>query len=232
MNRTFKILIAICAVLLIMVGSYRVWMPRVLAGYALFELRNKKIENTPVPIQLKSPTSQSGTSITFATLQLMVPWSDELNTKGNNLDDVMYSFKNPNSITGSSTIIILKEVSIKDGLADSLAKRPAFFGPELKTNYDYYNRMIALSPSQVHLLHPPSEFLPEVLLLGVKAVTVPPTENTIFSFNNTHQVRGFYFNLTSTSTMATVFTPDDAGYSVTIVRANSSEVESILNSLK
>ncbi|HYF29332.1 MAG TPA: hypothetical protein VEA36_03140 [Candidatus Paceibacterota bacterium] len=216
-------LVVLAGIALLLVLTYREWLPRVIVGYGLIAMPER--EFGPVSDIVLSEPPPSGLRYEHQGVSLTVPWTDFHSYRATSTLAVRFG-----STTEDVRTIALFYDDLHMKRLIETPKEHAFYGGTLTTNYDVYRALHEVSREDVNLLAPPAEFMPTFILLMLKNVTLVTLP--AYRFENMHGIRGYLYQNSATSSMSKFFTPTDRDFTLIIGGATQAERDAILQSIQ
>lgn len=219
------VLLAILTVGVVLALTYRYWVVPAGTSLLLFRMRDNAMVQI-VPTHIPTPTDPvlSGTTYTFGNVSFSVPWTGGKLDRGET--SVRITFPN------RQYIMVFRNPDVYTELIGARGtEMQQLLGPDIKSNYELYRAMVAITPGAISLFAPSKELILQNMLLTMKAVISIPLKDPLYEYDTANGMYVFAFTR-ATSTIATFFTPKDEEYSLWIVNASSAEYNSIIKSLR
>lgn len=225
-----RALLVLIVVGLVLLATYRLWLPRVDALYLLWPLRAHVGAMTmATPITLATSTAQ-GKTYTLGALTLAMPWHTQ-ETVERGVDG--YSSIRHFGTKGEQNyhaFILLKNPSLRNSLAQQDAELSRYFDKYLHTNAATLKYLMHTTPKTISLVRSHDPFA-QALLMKFKD-TMILNGAPVFSFTTTQGVVGYLTHKNASTTLAEFFTADDQEYTLILVNATEEEVASVLQSVR
>lgn len=210
--------------------TFRLWLPRIDALYLLWPLRaHVGAMTVATPMVLATSTVQ-GDTYTLGALAITVPWhAREIAQQG--IDG--YSITKHFGVKGEPqyhTLILLKNPSVRNSLAQQSPQLSRYFDLHLRTNAATVRYLMHTTPKTISLLSSQDPFA-QALLMKFKDSMIL-TGAPVFSFTTVQGVEGYLTHKNASTTLAEFFTADDQEYTLLLTGATDDEVAGVLQSLK
>lgn len=211
---------------IILVLTQKLWMPRILVAYVLWETKDNSLalDSIPVAREISLATTTHITQMKYADLSFSLPFSVIKDTR-------LGSSSLAVRIDEDSTVVFLGRGNRYWQSWVTDARLIEMYDNKLLTNFDVYKAIMDTRYTDISVFYNTKDALGESMLLLQKSVIVPPHETTITSFENTHGIRGFEFTQSASSSIVTIFTPQDLQFEVLFRGLTRGEIDHILESI-
>ncbi len=213
-----------------LLATYRLWLSRVDALYLLWPLRSHTGAMTIASPMMLATSTVQGDTYTLGALTITVPWHAREITQ-RDIDG--YSITKHFGVKGEPkyhTLILLKNPSLRNSLAQQNPQLSRYFDLHLRTNAATVRYLMHTTPKTISLLSPQDPFA-QALLMKFKDSMIL-TGAPVFSFTTAQGVEGYLTHKNASTTLAEFFTVDDQEYTLLLTGATEDEVAGVLQSLR
>jgi hypothetical protein len=212
------ILLSIIALLFL---SYRIWIVPAGSAWLLWDLRHHPdVRIVPTPIQAPTDPIMYGQTFSFHNVSFTVPWTQGAPRVSTT---TMLAIKFPDH----KAFFITKF----DNGYSTFASNPAL-GSDTDSSRAFYNAIVNVTPSDLHLFAPLQEQIKIDSLLIVKAVIFGASGHPVYTYDTSNGEHVYVFTRNATSTLVSFFTPSNDQYDLSILGADQTEINSIVESIR